>query len=278
MQDHQQDSLPGGVPPPSLAEQISELISIRDGSAKALVEEREVLAQERAALASKHAARLIVEADVARLRSELATLEASHMAGGCALQRCREDIARTAAVTTGLERELQDLKASEEKLQGILARVTDIQADAAAAAQATRDTHSQTAAAHQLRARQAQCAQLSAELRKLNADIPAAEDQITQLAQQLCDAQTSNEQLDKQIDAARQHLSQCEGTIRRQQAQLGALSQQSTPAGQIARSSYELKQEFMKMRQHERALEQQLASAEQSLQEITTMHDALGCQ
>eukprot|EP01043_Picozoa_sp_COSAG02_P110573 COSAG02_NODE_46706_length_346_cov_55.647773_1_plen_28_part_01 len=28
MQDHEQDSLPGGVPPPSLAEQISELISI----------------------------------------------------------------------------------------------------------------------------------------------------------------------------------------------------------------------------------------------------------
>jgi chromosome segregation ATPase len=277
-QDYEQDSLLGGEPPPpSLAEQISELMSIRDLSAKALVEERKVLEQERAALTSKQVARLDVEAEVARLSAELAGLEARQIAGGCALQRCHEDIARTAAIAAGLERELQDLNASEEKLTAILAQVNDIQAQAAAAAQAARDAHSRTTAAHQLRARQAEVAKLVSETRKRQADIQAAEDRISELTQQLCDAQMSSEQLDKQIHAEQQQLSAWEMTIRRQQAQIEALSQTASQATQAP--AYQLaKQDIAKMQQHEKVLEQQLAAAEQSLQEITTMHNALGCQ
>jgi chromosome segregation ATPase len=266
---------------PDLSSQISELISIRDGSAKLLVEERKVLEQDRAALARKQAAQLDAEAEVARLRAELASLEATQTASGCTMQRYREDIARTTAITSDLEHELQDLSSCEEKLAAMLAAVNDIQAQAAEAAQAARDAHSQTAPAHQLRAMQAQCAQLSAEAnRKRQTEIPAAEEQVRQLTQKLSDARTCDEQLDETIKATQQQIAQWDATIRNQQAKIMALSQQQlSPGGQpaVQAPAYRLKQEILTLRRHETELQQQLAAAEHALLEITTMYEALAC-
>ena len=263
---------------PDLGAQISELIQIRDESAKSLVEERKVLEQERAALAIKQAAQLDAEAEVAQLRAELARLEATQATSGCTLQRHREDIARTTAIASDLKHELQELTVLEEKLTAMLAAVTDIQAQAAEAAQAARDAHSQTAAAHQLRAMQAQCAQLSAEAtRKRQTEIPAAEEEVRQLTQKLSDARTCDEQLDDTIKATEQQIAQLDATIRNQQAKIMALSQrQLSPGGQS--EAYLLKQEILKLRQHEMELQQQLASAEKALLEITMMYEAIACE
>ena len=128
----------------------------------------------------------------------------------------------------------------------------------------------------------AQCAQLSAEVRKLRTEVTATESEVAELQQKLFDSRASKQQVDAQLEADAQQIAQLEGTICNQQAKLVALNQQQLVSSSFNRppqqAESKLEQEIMKRQQRETELKQELASAEQVFQEMAAMHEALGYQ
>lgn len=264
-----------GVAPPSLADQIADLISIRDESATSLAEERQILEKERSALARKQASRLDAEAEVAQLHAKLASLEARQAADSCAMQKCRDEIAHTASIVQGLESELQALSKEEGTLTAILNTANRELLQAEAAAQAARDDHSQTPLAHQLRSMQAECATYASMVRQSEIQNSEAERQAAELAQKLADARASNRQLEDDITAVQQHVNEAT-VVALSQEQITHSSQSAAQAR--TPNACELEQQIMKLRQRETELQQELLEADKAFIEISTMHEALGCQ
>lgn len=261
---------------PSLSDQIAELIAIRDSSVQHLKDERKANDAERALQERDHATVTVETADVAALRARLAAQEAQQTAGCCMLQRCSQDTARHDAVSAQLEKELELLAADERGLLAKLASANQVPIQAAAAAAAAQKSHSQTAQAHQLRSLQAQCAQLSAELRKRGAANAGKQQELGALGQQLVALQRGAADAEGNIAATEQQKGEHEQTIRAQQGQLVALGLAS-PVNQAFSTARQTKYEMdvLQLKNIGAQLEQALAAAQQERNRLKLMSEAL---
>ena len=261
---------------PSLSDQIAELISIRDSSVQHLKDERTANDDARALQERENAVLTAETADVAQLRARLAAQEAHQTAGSCMLQRYQQDVARHDAVSAQLEQELELLAKDEKGLLAALAAANQVPLDSQAAAQAAQKSHSQTAQAHQLRSLQAQCAQLSAELRKRAAANGSAKQEISALDQQLAGLQRYTAEAEGAIAATEQQTGELEATIRAQQSKLVALGLAS-PANQSFSSARAAKYEsdVTHLKNSGAQLEQELAAAQQEYSRLKTSLEAI---